>query len=437
MYERKVWKTLRTKTTVSGTVRGVFIGFLFGSSCRTEQNLFGFSRVETVVSSFVCLLPLLLIIISIILYTELSHQQSREIEYHHARAGRQTQGPPHPSLVAAQDAALRSAAEISRVASVFYGAAAGAWKEHQEHASERARYRRVHINENDNTTAFLDDFGIPKEDDYYNGNGMGMGSGMEYTSFADQEHQQQQQQPSSHGAHPPPPSREQDDFVFLERFRLRPRADGWGAVANLDQFFSSLYNYYYQRGLVPILANGVVQLVTLFFTLCLSVFLFAYVDWRGLSSCIDESTCHSDFIEDYLVKKPFSRWSLWNAIVILYCLLFFAYGIFSSWAFYESVLEALQAKYVFEDRLGINARKLQGGAVDWDRDVVTKLLELQQSGEYRIAIHGQDLDALVVAQRILRKEAFLVALFNRQLLDLSVPGLGNTFCASLEVGRKT
>jgi hypothetical protein len=40
----------------------------------------------------------------------------------------------------------------------------------------------------------------------------------------------------------------------------------------------------------------------------------------------------------------------------------------------------------------------------WDRDVVTKLLELQQSGQYRIAIHGRMSDALVVAQRILRKE---------------------------------
>jgi hypothetical protein len=342
-------------------------------------------------------------------------------------------GPPHPLQVAAQDAAVRSAAEIGRVASVFYDAAQGAWRDHQhQQASIRerdARYRRVQINENnDNTTAFLDDFGIPKEDDYY--------TSMEYTSLADQqqhEQQQQQQQQHPYPSSPPESPRQRDDFVFLERFRLRPRADGWGAVANLDLYFSSLYNYYYQRGLVPILGNGVVQLVTLFFTLCLSVFLFAYVDWKGLSSCIDESTCHSDFLQAYLIKKPFSRWSVWNAIVILYCLLFLAYGLFATWAFYESVLESLQAKWVFEDRLGISARKLEGGAVDWDRDVVTKLLELQQSGQYRIAIHGQDVDALVVAQRILRKENFLVALFNRQLLDLSVPGLGPTFCASLEV----
>lgn len=29
-----------------------------------------------------------------------------------------------------------------------------------------------------------------------------------------------------------------NNFVFLRNFRLRPREDGWGAVANLDLFFN-------------------------------------------------------------------------------------------------------------------------------------------------------------------------------------------------------
>jgi hypothetical protein len=53
----------------------------------------------------------------------------REIEYHHARTnttGIRARIRTAPSLtVAAQDAAVRSAAEIGRVASVFYDAAQG------------------------------------------------------------------------------------------------------------------------------------------------------------------------------------------------------------------------------------------------------------------------------------------------------------------------
>ncbi len=86
---------------------------------------------------------------------------------------------------------------------------------------------------------------------------------------------------------------------------------------------------------------------------------------------------------------------------------------------------------------------MQGGAVEW-HEVVRKILQLQHSGEYRIAIHGQDIkDELVIAQRIMRKENFMIAFFNhRNLLDLTIPlpwkggyGRSNTsfYSRSLEV----
>lgn len=82
--------------------------------------------------------------------------------------------------------------------------------------------------------------------------------------------------------------------------------------------------------------------------------------------------------------------------------------------------DAAEAKAFYEDKLGISQREIEGGSVEWD-SVVQKVIQLQETGEHRIAIHGQNLDALVVAHRILRKENFLVALFNNQILDLRVP----------------
>jgi autophagy-related protein 9 len=98
--------------------------------------------------------------------------------------------------------------------------------------------------------------------------------------------------------------------------------------------------------------------------------------------------------------------------------------------FVHTIREGLQAKYIFEEHLGISARNLEGGAVEWDRDVIQKLADLQESREYRIVINGQDLDALTVAHRIMRKENFLVALVNKGLLDLSVPYLNQKFYSS-------
>jgi autophagy-related protein 9 len=349
------------------------------------------------------------------LWDELSHQQSREIQQYQQETVWQ---PPSAvalhsirTLETAGRLARTAASEVGRFAHVVYEAGTAAY--HQQQERQRIQCQRT----NTNPTTYLEEFGIPKEaplldNDY-----------MDYTAF-----DEQQQRPAHQNGNP----RGENDFVFLPSFRLQPHRDGWGAVANLDVFFSSLYSYYYHRGLIPIIGKGVVELVTLFFTLFLSVFVSAYVDWKALSSCIDEASCRPTF-KSYLIRNPFAHWSLWNTIVILYILLFAAYGLVATLSLVHTIQQALHAKFVFEDRLGISARKLEGGAVEWDRDVVSKLLELQTSGEYRIAIHGQDLDALVIAQRILRKENFMVALFNRGLLDLTIPySIQPFFCPSLE-----
>ena len=108
--------------------------------------------------------------------------------------------------------------------------------------------------------------------------------------------------------------------------------------------------------------------------------------------------------------------------------------------FLASIREASKAKHFFEERLGISAQKLEGGAVEWD-EIVRKIIALQESGEHRIAIHGQVINALTIAQRILRKENFMIAFFNRNLFDLTVPiplqMFANKayFSKSLEVSR--
>lgn len=301
---------------------------------------------------------------------ELNHAQNREIRQHESRT---TSALHH--VMTRTAAGFSSAMESVR----------------------NAAYRPVPTQNTSNT---LDDFGIPDGDPLL---------------------VQQQQQ-----------HEEEQEFILLRPFKLLQR-DGWGAVSNLDLFFTSLYNYYYHRGLAPILGKGVVEISSLLLTLWLSVFLFAYVDWHALSQCHDETTCHAS-LSDYLITKPFRRASLWNFLVILYCLLFLCYTVFSCWSFLHTVRDALEAKHFFEERLGIPAHKLEGGAVDWDTHVVKKIINLQTTGEYRVAIHdGQDLSQLIVAQRIMRKENFMISFFNRSMLNLTVPYLkGTYYCKSLE-----
>ena len=318
---------------------------------------------------------------------------------------------------AVQRVARRAVDDIQRVSRNVYQSTVDAYQR-STIGQKRSRHAYYSVpNQGNENGGYLDDFGISTRDDPLLSPGA-------FTSFDDPGNNSTNANASRH--------KKQSDFVLLPRLRRRPVADGWSAASNLDLYFSSLYAYYYNRGLTPIIGKGVVELVTLFITLSLSVFLFAHVDWRKLASCIDEATCESDFFEAYFVRQPSG---LGYSIVRIYYFLFILFGMFSIWTFWQNIQNALRSKRVFEDQLGIAAHRLEGGAVDWDRDVVKKLCELQESGEYRVAIHeqAQGMDALSIAHRILRKENFFVAFFNQGLLDFSVPFFGKDhFCASLE-----
>jgi len=238
-------------------------------------------------------------------------------------------------------------------------------------------------------------------------------------------------------------------FVLLKRLRLLPKNDGYAYVSDLDAFFSSLYNYYYMRGLGSIIGKGIVELVSLFFTLWLSLILFAYIDWKGLSQCNDENTCHESFIEAYIVQSPFSSSGssfLRNSWIVIYCLLFSTYGFFCLVQYGHSIIASIESKLFLEEVLGVSDRDLEVGRVEWG-DIVDRMSEAQAQGKCRVAIlpgrigvdasqsrsnasmHQQEEEMdgptghLVVAQRIMRRENYMIAFINKGLLDLTIPTL--------------
>jgi autophagy-related protein 9 len=235
-------------------------------------------------------------------------------------------------------------------------------------------------------------------------------------------------------------------FIILKRLKLLPKNEGWALVSDLDLFFSSLYNYYYMRGLGSIIGKGVVELISLFFTLWLSLVLFAYIDWSGLSSCNDEETCKESFVEGYLIENPFmeGRHSfLRNAWIVVYCMLFSSYGVFCLIQFGHSVMASLESKMFLEEVLGVSDRDLEVGRVEWG-EIVERMSDAQRDGRCRVAILPMDKQKhvdnnnnnnnnstiiedegptghLVVSQRIMRRENFMIAFFNKGLLDLTLP----------------
>lgn len=219
-------------------------------------------------------------------------------------------------------------------------------------------------------------------------------------------------------------------FVMLRqypsRFAIQREQDHWGIVANMDVFLQNLYQYFYHRGIVPMICKFLVEFLSLIFTLWLSRILLQKVNWHQLVMCKDEHSCHANW-SDYYYQQPLDSWTHWW-LVQGYTLLFLAYATYSVWNFWQSLKQAWKCQFIMHEKLGISRRKLLGGAVAWDT-VVEQLCRAQDSGEYRTALSR--LDPLVIAQRIMRKDNFLIAFWNQRLLDVQI-GQRQYWCPTLE-----
>ena len=371
-----------------------------------------------------------------LIWDQLNDAQSREVQQHqsrfHATPSNSRSRPGVVIASLAQTTGQRFVAATMSAAEAAREAYTSAWDRYPTYTTN-SRAGGGGISAEDSLDR---EFGlqrpdpqVPMSETLLSGeNDIESGSGSIASRSRQQQRQRQRSRPNNNNSNNP--------FVILSPFRMVPsEREGWGAVSNLDLFLSNLYSYYYHRGWVPIVCRGIVEVFILVFTFWLSVFLLRYVDWHSLSQCHEEATCRINF-SDYIIESPFSKNSpsLWNFFMRCYVLLFGSYTIFHIWSIYQNIQHAMHSKYVFEEKLGISRLKLQGGAISWDH-VVERLLHAQESNEYRITISGEPLDALVIAQRIMRKENFLISFFNasnKLMLDpLTVRGR-QYFCKTLE-----
>lgn len=187
-------------------------------------------------------------------------------------------------------------------------------------------------------------------------------------------------------------------------------------VRDLDKFFTSMYEYYNEKGLPTIMLTQICTVATFLFTTLFSVFLIGYVRWDAIIECHDESTCGS--LSEYISSNPFREFSfLRSMFVLIYSILLFAFWL---WRSYHSLLiidRAIQMEKFYREKLDITLVDLQ--TLFWHQ-VVEKLIQLHSKGIYRVVIKDKFTEHHVVL-RIMRKENYMIAFINKGVLDLRVP----------------
>lgn len=204
----------------------------------------------------------------------------------------------------------------------------------------------------------------------------------------------------------------------------------WVNQTDLDTYMRGVYEYYIGCGIWSIMLRRTLSLLQSAFVVGFVTFLGWCIDYSKLN----KSNKMSEVVVPKCAKRIHGFWifTLW---------LFIVYWVYS---FYQLVTEwpRLKAMHDFYHHLlDIPDRDIQ--TIQWQQ-IVSRIMALRDQNlttasnlgpEARKILDSksrQRLDAIDIASRLMRRENYLIALFNKEVLDVTVPipFLGNRYIFS-------
>ncbi|KAG5297220.1 autophagy protein Apg9 [Histoplasma ohiense] len=193
----------------------------------------------------------------------------------------------------------------------------------------------------------------------------------------------------------------------------------WANVENLDNFLADVYDYFLGNGIKSILLSRVLNLLTLAFVVGFTVFL---------TNCIDYGRVpHGKTMSDIVVPQCVRKMSASSTFLL---------WLFSIFWIYQAVRYVLDLRRLYHLHdfyhylLGISDTDIQ--TISW-QEIVSRLMALRDSNpstagavsaKHRKFLGSQSkqrMDAHDIANRLMRKDNYLIALFNKDILDLTLP----------------
>nr|XP_019045197.1 autophagy-like protein 9 [Kwoniella bestiolae CBS 10118]OCF24127.1 autophagy-like protein 9 [Kwoniella bestiolae CBS 10118] len=204
----------------------------------------------------------------------------------------------------------------------------------------------------------------------------------------------------------------------------------WVNVEDLDGFLQEVYDYYKGMGIWCIALARALNLLTTFFVIAFSTFLTSCIDYKRLWSEASGPDAIAR-LDDVLIEKCIIRSSFPHMLFLVIITAFFVFQL-SSFVF--SLPRLLEMYRFYTYLLGIPDADIQ--TLPWP-EIVRLIGEIRNHNPVTSLSNGgataladmvdeadqatyKKLDAHDVANRILRQENYLIALFNKDLLDLRV-----------------
>ncbi|OCF37334.1 autophagy-like protein 9 [Kwoniella heveanensis BCC8398] len=205
----------------------------------------------------------------------------------------------------------------------------------------------------------------------------------------------------------------------------------WVNVEDLDGFLQEVYDYYKGKGIWCIALARILNLLTTFFVIGFSTFLSSCIDYSRLTSTTSDPDSVGR-LNDVLIDQCITKASFPHMLFVVIATGFYVFQLAS---FILSIPRLLEMYRFYTHLLRIPDADIQ--TLPWP-EIVRLIGEIRKHNPVTSLSNGQaggladmvgddankesvkKLDAHDVANRILRQENYLIALFNKDLLDLRV-----------------
>ncbi|KAI9279166.1 autophagy protein Apg9-domain-containing protein [Sporodiniella umbellata] len=181
----------------------------------------------------------------------------------------------------------------------------------------------------------------------------------------------------------------------------------WANVENMDYFFQRVYEYYQGKGIYCILLARLLNLLTLVFMIVFSTLLIGCVNYSEIP------THHS--LNEVLVPQCLSKLSTTKSFYLTMFVLWWGWQV----ARFVTDIPALREMHNFYIYL-LNIPDEDMQTVSW-QTVLERIIEIRENNPNTSEQSSFRLTEYDVANRIMRKENYLIALLNKDKLNLMIP----------------
>lgn len=202
------------------------------------------------------------------------------------------------------------------------------------------------------------------------------------------------------------------DEVESERVDIVP-------ISQIDLFCTNMYKYFLGRGFRNIIVTQVVNLLLVTFLVFFCIWLFSCVNFDLLMSITEQNPTKVHHISEIINWSGLAHMH-WYIIVCL--ILFCAFFVWKVIRIVYDIQKMKEMQKFYNDHLNITDFEI--ATIRWQK-VVEKLQLLQSEHQFYL---GKDSFTLHnVANHILKKENYLVAMFNKGIFDFNIPYINIPF----------